>query len=125
MYGIEIEEWPARIAEVAMWLMDHQMNQRLSEEFGEYYVRLPLRSSPHIHHGNALRVNWNDVLPADECTHVLGNPPFVGKRFRTADRCYRSQPFPNERNRVEFLFKLFQQLTAPLLPTKKKRAKRR
>jgi hypothetical protein len=84
MYGIEIEEWPARIAEVAMWLMDHQMNQRVSEEFGDYYVRLPLRSSPHIHHGNALRMDWNDLLPAAQCTHVLGNPPFVGKQYRTA-----------------------------------------
>ncbi|MCH8046823.1 MAG: class I SAM-dependent DNA methyltransferase [Planctomycetes bacterium] len=83
MYGIEIEEWPVRIAEVAMWLMDHQMNQRLSEEFGEYFVRLPLRTSPHIHHGNALRVDWNEILPASECTHVLGNPPFVGKKEQT------------------------------------------
>ncbi|MEX0642618.1 MAG: DNA methyltransferase [Pirellulales bacterium] len=82
MYGIEIEEWPVRIAEVAMWLMDHQMNQRVSEEFGEYFVRLPLRKSPHIHHGNALRTDWNEVLPASQCTNVLGNPPFVGKQFR-------------------------------------------
>ena len=42
-YGIEISEWPARIAEVAMWLMDHQMNIRLSEAFGQYFVRLPLK----------------------------------------------------------------------------------
>ncbi len=82
MYGIEIEEWPVRIAEVAMWLMDHQMNQRLSEEFGEYFVRLPLKSSPHICHGNALRIDWNEVLPASECTHVLGNPPFGGARYQ-------------------------------------------
>ena len=86
MYGIEIEEWPARIAEVAMWLMDHQMNQRLSEEFGEYFVRLPLRSSPHIHHGNALRIDWNDVLPAAECTQILGNPPFGGARIQTKEQ---------------------------------------
>ncbi len=82
-HGIEIEEWPARIAEVAMWLMDHQMNQRVSEDFGEYFVRLPLRKSPHIRLGNALRIDWNEVLPATECTHVLGNPPFVGKQFRS------------------------------------------
>ena len=82
-YGIEIAEWPVRIAEVAMWLMDHQMNQRVSEEFGEYFVRLPLRASPHIHHGNALRMDWDQVLAAAECTHVLGNPPFVGKQFRS------------------------------------------
>ncbi len=86
MYGIELEEWPVRIAEVAMWLMDHQMNQRLSEEFGEYFVRLPLKTSPHIHHGNALRIDWNEVLPASECSHILGNPPFVGYSFQNADQ---------------------------------------
>lgn len=86
MYGIEIEEWPVRIAEVAMWLMDHQMNQLLSEEFGEYYVRLPLKKSPHIRHDNALRIDWNDLLPASEGTHVLGNPPFVGSRFQTDEQ---------------------------------------
>ncbi|MBN2215843.1 MAG: class I SAM-dependent DNA methyltransferase [Pirellulales bacterium] len=86
MYGIEIEEWPARIAEVAMWLMDHQMNLLLSETFGQYFARLPLLKSPHIHHGNALRIDWNDLLPADRCTHVLGNPPFVGKRYRTTSQ---------------------------------------
>lgn len=86
MYGIEIEEWPVRIAEVAMWLMDHQMNQRLGEEFGAYFVRLPLKKSPHIVHDNALRIDWNNVLPANECTHVLGNPPFVGKKEQTREQ---------------------------------------
>lgn len=86
MYGIEIEEWPARIAEVAMWLMDHQMNLRLSEEFGDYFVRLPLKKSPHIRHGNALTLDWNEVLPAPECSYVLGNPPFIGTRFQTTDQ---------------------------------------
>ena len=57
-YGIEISEWPARIAEVAMWLMDHQMNIRLSEAFGQYFVRLPLKKSPTIVCGNALRLDW-------------------------------------------------------------------
>ena len=56
-YGIEISEWPARIAEVAMWLMDHQMNIRLSEAFGQYFVRLPLKKSPTIIHGNALSLD--------------------------------------------------------------------
>jgi hypothetical protein len=80
-YGIEIEEFPAQIAQVAMWLMDHQMNMRLSEEFGLYFARIPLRTSPHIVHGNALRVDWNEVLPAQRCSFVLGNPPFVGAKF--------------------------------------------
>ncbi|MDP1655891.1 MAG: class I SAM-dependent DNA methyltransferase [Hylemonella sp.] len=77
-YGIEIEEFPAQIAQVALWLMDHQMNLRVSEEFGLYFARIPLKSTPHIVHGNALRLDWNEVLPAELCSYVLGNPPFVG-----------------------------------------------
>ncbi len=80
-YGIEIEEFPAQIAQVAMWLMDHQMNVRLSEEFGFYFARIPLRTSPHIAHANALKLDWNEVLPAERCSYVLGNPPFVGAKF--------------------------------------------
>ena len=80
-YGIEIEEFPAQIAQVALWLMDHQMNLRVSEEFGLYFARIPLRTSPHITHGNALQQDWNEVLPAQRCSYVLGNPPFVGAKF--------------------------------------------
>ena len=80
-YGIEIEEFPAQIAQVALWLMDHQMNLRVSEEFGLYFARIPLKTSPHIVHGNALRLDWNDVLPAVRCSYVLGNPPFVGAKY--------------------------------------------
>ena len=80
-FGIEIEEFPAQIAQVAMWLMDHQMNVRVSEEFGMYFARIPLKTSPHIVNGNALRIEWNGVLPAEQCSYVLGNPPFVGAKF--------------------------------------------
>jgi hypothetical protein len=82
-YGIEIGEWPARIAEVALWLMDHQMNLKVSEAFGQLYQRLPLRKSPHIHCANALRLDWKTVLPPEKCSYVLGNPPFVGKHYQT------------------------------------------
>lgn len=84
--GIEIQEWPARIAEVAMWLMDHQMNMRLSEAFGQYFVRLPLRKSARIVLGNALRLDWRAILPPDQCSYVLGNPPFIGKHYQTAEQ---------------------------------------
>jgi hypothetical protein len=80
-YGIEIEEFPAQIAQVAMWLMDHQMNQLVSEEFGSYFVRIPLRSSATIVHGNALRIDWNDVIDAERLSYIMGNPPFVGAKF--------------------------------------------
>ena len=58
-YGIEYEEFPARIAEVAMWLIDHQMNMLVSQEFGQYFVRLPLMKSAHIRVGNALQMDWS------------------------------------------------------------------
>ncbi len=80
-YGIEIEEFPAQIAQVAMWLTDHQMNRALSDEFGKYFDRLPLKSTPHIRHGNALQIDWQDVLPSARCSYVLGNPPFVGAKY--------------------------------------------
>src|SRR5208282_3690158 len=82
-YGIEIGEWPARIAEVALWLMDHQMNLKVSEAFGQLYQRLPLKKSPTIVCGNALRLDWKKILPPQKCSYVLGNPPFVGKQYMT------------------------------------------
>jgi len=63
-YGIEYDEFAARIAEVAMWLIDHQMNMKISEEFGQYFVRLPLEKSARIIHGNALRIDWNTLVEA-------------------------------------------------------------
>ncbi len=77
--GIEYEEFPARIAEVAMWLIDHQMNMLISNEFGQYFVRLPLKKSANIVHGNALRIDWETVVPKNELSYIIGNPPFIGK----------------------------------------------
>jgi type I restriction-modification system DNA methylase subunit len=88
-YGIEIEEFPAQIAQVALWLMDHQMNMKLSEEIGEYYVRLPLRKSPTIIHGNSLQTDWHSLInpiPFEKreqrFDYILGNPPFIGKSLQ-------------------------------------------
>lgn len=85
-YGIEIEEFPAQIAQVAMWLIDHQMNVKVGEEFGMYFARIPLKSSPHIVHGNALQIAWQSVLPPEKCSYVLGNPPFIGKQHQSAEQ---------------------------------------
>ncbi len=60
--GIEYDEFPALIAEVAMWLIDHQMNMKVSEAFGQYFVRLPLSKAANIVHGNALRMDWREVF---------------------------------------------------------------
>jgi len=92
-YGIEYEEFPAQIAQVAMWLMDHQMNQMVTNTFGEYYVRLPLRKSATIIHGNALRTDWQsmiDPMPWEKeqarYHFILGNPPFIGKHLQNAEQ---------------------------------------
>ncbi len=80
--GIEFEEFPARIAEVAMWLIDHQMNMLVSSEFGQYFVRLPLKKSARIIHGDALEVDWNIVIHSKELSYIVGNPPFIGHQWR-------------------------------------------
>lgn len=82
MAGIEYEEFPARIAEVAMWLMDHQMNMLISAEFGQYFVRLPLKKAAKIIHGNALRIDWEQVVPKEALSYIIGNPPFIGKQLQ-------------------------------------------
>ena len=86
MFGIEIEEWPARIAETALWLMDHQMNLLLAEKFGQYFARLPLKKSARIVNDNALRLNWRNILNPAECSYILGNPPFVGAKFQNDEQ---------------------------------------
>ncbi|MDP2229475.1 DNA methyltransferase [Methylotenera sp.] len=83
-YGIEIEEFPAQIAQVALWLTDHQMNMKISEEFGAYFARIPLKATPHIMCANALQTDWAGVLPPERCSFVLGNPPFLGKSNQSA-----------------------------------------
>ena len=82
-YGIEIGEFPARIAETAMWMMDHIMNNRLSLAFGQSYVRIPLEGSPHILNADALETDWTALLPPEDCSFVFGNPPFGGAKFQS------------------------------------------
>ncbi len=79
--GIEYEEFPARIAEVAMWLIDHQMNMLVSSEFGQYFVRLPLKKSAKIIHADALETDWENVVPKNELSYIIGNPPFIGSKI--------------------------------------------
>ena len=81
MCGIEYEEFPARIAEVAMWLIDHQMNMLISNEFGQYFARLPLKKSAKIVHGDALETDWETVVSKNDLSYIIGNPPFIGSKI--------------------------------------------
>ena len=85
-YGIEIFEFPTRIAEVALWMMDHIMNNKLSLAFGDYYARIPLKASPHIHNADALEIDWSTVIRSDQCSFVFGNPPFAGAKYQSPEQ---------------------------------------
>lgn len=82
-YGIEIEEFPAQIAQVALWMTDHQMNLKVSEEFGQYFARLPLKKAPNIVNGNALTTDWRGIIAPSNLSYIVGNPPFVGKHLQS------------------------------------------
>ena len=82
-YGIEYEEFPARIAEVAMWMMDHIANNAINEAFRLNYARIPLRDSAHVLHGDALEADWSSLLPPDKCSYIMGNPPFIGAKYQS------------------------------------------
>lgn len=82
-FGIEIDEFPARIAEVALWMTDHIANTRLGDDFGEAFARIPLVAAPNIRNADALEFDWNDLLPAGRCSFVFGNPPFVGAKYQS------------------------------------------
>lgn len=82
-YGIEFEEFPARIAEVAMWMMDHIANNEVNEAFRTNYARIPLKQGAHILHGDALDADWAALLPPEKCSYIMGNPPFVGAKFQS------------------------------------------
>jgi type I restriction-modification system DNA methylase subunit len=112
--GIEYEEFPARIAEVAMWLIDHQMNMMVSNEFGQYFARLPLKKSANIIHGNALQLEWSDILKqetinieAENATLIVSEPhevyqtvnvktknlTIIDERSSTTERIYSKNAF--------------------------------
>ncbi|MBO1054064.1 MAG: class I SAM-dependent DNA methyltransferase [Dolichospermum sp. DET73] len=84
--GIEYDEFAVRVAEVAMWLIDHQMNIQVSHEFGQYFFRVPLTKSAKIVHGNSLRIDWETVVDKEKLSFILGNPPFVGKQLQNAEQ---------------------------------------
>ncbi|MDR2733763.1 MAG: N-6 DNA methylase [Spirochaetota bacterium] len=80
-FGIELEDFPCQIARAGLWLTEHQMNQRLSAEYGVNFAQFPLGKGARIEHGNALRMDWASVVPREELSYIMGNPPFNGARI--------------------------------------------
>ncbi|WP_408936226.1 DNA methyltransferase [Corynebacterium tuberculostearicum] len=86
-YGFELNWWPAKIAETAMFLVDHQANKELANAVGRPPERLPIKITAHIVHGNALQLDWADMLPDSATkTYIFGNPPFIGQYTKTAEQ---------------------------------------
>ena len=83
-YGIEIEQFPAEIAKVALWLMDHLCNLEVADRFGQYFARIPIKASPHIVCANALTTDWATLSPSFD--YIFGNPPFLGKKEQTPEQ---------------------------------------
>lgn len=85
-YGIEIEPHAAHIARVALWITDHQLNQATAERFGTTRPTTPIVYSPHIIEGNALQLDWSDVIAPNKCDYIMGNPPFIGYTYQTKEQ---------------------------------------
>ncbi len=81
-HGIEIDPTAVEIATVALWLTDHQMNMR----YAEGYHRIPLHNKANIVCGNALRTDWSSVIVPAQCSYIVGNPPFIGHQWRSAEQ---------------------------------------
>lgn len=84
--GIEIEEWPARIAATALHLVDHQANQAMELALGKAPDPLPLDKVESIHVANALRADWAKIFAPAPQVMIVGNPPFVGHKTKSVDQ---------------------------------------
>ena len=82
-YGIEINDFACSVAQTALWIAESQMMAATDEIVGFNLDPLPLKTYTNIHEGNALRMDWNDVIPASELNYIMGNPPFVGYSWQT------------------------------------------
>jgi type I restriction-modification system DNA methylase subunit len=87
-YGIEIDDFAHEIAQLSLWLAEHQMNVEFFNQFGRTNPTLPLREAGHIIQGNACRLDWEQVCPKQEGDeiYVLGNPPYLGGKSQTKEQ---------------------------------------
>lgn len=87
-YGIEIDDFAHEVAQLSLWLAEHQMNMLFAKEFGHVEPLLPLKDAGQLVAGNSLRVSWEDICPVkqgDE-VYVCGNPPYRGATYRSDDQ---------------------------------------
>ena len=80
-YGIEINDFAVTVAKTALWIAESQMMHETEEILNTNLDFLPLKSYANIVEGNALRIDWESVVPKDKLNYIMGNPPFVGARL--------------------------------------------
>ena len=85
-YGIEINDFAVTVAKTALWIAESQMMQETEKLVRHTLDFLPLRSYANIVEGNALRMDWERVVPKRELDYIMGNPPFVGHQWRTKEQ---------------------------------------
>ena len=85
-YGIEINDFACSVAQTALWIAESQMMIETDEIVGCTLSPLPLRTYTNIHEGNALRMDWNDVVPPEELDYIIGNPPFIGYSLQSSEQ---------------------------------------
>ena len=85
-YGIEINDFACSVAQTALWIAESQMMAATDEIVGFTLDPLPLKTYTNIHEGNALRMDWNEVVTPDELDYIMGNPPFIGASMMTAEQ---------------------------------------
>lgn len=93
-HGIEINDFAVTVAKTALWIAESQMMQETEDIIVREINFLPLKTNAYIHEGNALRMDWNDVIPASKISYVMGNPPFYGARLMT----------PKQKADIEYVF---------------------
>ena len=85
-YGIEINDFAVTVAKTALWIAESQMMKKTEEILSASLEFLPLKSYANIIEGNALRIDWNDVVPKEKLNYIMGNPPFVGHQWRSKEQ---------------------------------------
>lgn len=85
-YGIEINDFAVTVAKTALWIAESQMMKETEEIVHMHMDFLPLTSYANIVEGNALRIDWESVVPKDKLDYIMGNPPFVGKKEQTKEQ---------------------------------------
>jgi len=85
-YGIEINDFAVTVAKTALWIAESQMMKETEEIVHQNLEFLPLKTNAHIVEGNALRIDWESVVPKNKLNYIMGNPPFVGARLMNKEQ---------------------------------------